>query len=73
MLGLPVSGFGTVDFEGVPVDVPAEFGDVPNEAIRQAAPLADAGLGARVTAQVVEIAARFAGHFAEKSKQAMLF
>jgi creatinine amidohydrolase len=63
MLGLPVSGFGTVDFEGVPVDVPAEFGDVPNEAIRQAAPLADAALGARVAAQLVETGARFVRHF----------
>jgi creatinine amidohydrolase len=63
MLGLPVSGFGTVEFEGVAVDVPAEFGDVPNEAIRQAAPMADEGLGARVADALVDKAARFVGHF----------
>jgi len=63
MLGLPVSGFGTVDFEGVPVDVPAEFDAVPNTAIRAAA-AGDAALGAAVVEALVESCCRFVGHFA---------
>jgi creatinine amidohydrolase len=66
MLGLPVSGFGTVDFEGVPVDVPAEFDAVPNAAIR-AAGTGDAALGARVVEELVATCCRFVGHFARQA------
>jgi creatinine amidohydrolase len=64
-LRLPVSGFGTVDFEGLPVDVPAGFGEVPNDAIRAAAP--DPALGGEIAAALVEAAVRFVGHFAAVS------
>jgi creatinine amidohydrolase len=63
MLGLPVSGFGTVDFEGVPVDVPAECETVPNAAIRAAA-AGDEALGARVVEELVATCCRFVAHFA---------
>ncbi len=65
MLGLPVSGFGTVDFEGVPVDVPAEFDAVPNGAIRMAG-AGDAALGARVVEELVAVCCRFVAHFATR-------
>ncbi|MDR3520315.1 MAG: creatininase family protein [Acidocella sp.] len=64
-LGLPVSGFGCVDFAGVPVDVPSQFHQVPDDAIRTAAPLASAALGAAVAAELVEVAASFVVHFAK--------
>jgi len=64
ILGLPVSGFGTVDFEGVPVDVPAEFSEVPKEAMAAALPLASAALGQVVAERLVEVAVRFVRHFA---------
>lgn len=64
LLDLPVSGFGTVAFEGLPVDVPSEFSDVPNDVVRVAAPLADAALGANLADQLVAAAVRFVVHFA---------
>jgi len=64
MLGLPVSGFGTVEFEGVPVDVPAEFVDVPKDFLVAALRLASAELGHVVAERLVETAVRFVTHFA---------
>jgi creatinine amidohydrolase len=66
ILGLPVSGFGTVDFEGVPVDMPAEFDAVPNGAIRAAA-LGDAALGALVVEDLVATCCRFVLHFGRQT------
>jgi creatinine amidohydrolase len=66
MLGLPVAGFGTVDFEGVPVDVPAEFDAVPNTAIRAAAS-GDAVLGAQVVDELVATCCRFVEHFGRQA------
>ena len=67
VLGLPVSGFGTVDFEGVPVDVPAEFVDVPKDSVAAAMPLASAALGQVVADRLVEVAVRFVRHFEEQT------
>jgi creatinine amidohydrolase len=64
MLGLPVSGFGTVEFEGLPVDVPAEFVDVPKDSVAAAMPAADAATGSRVAELLVEKAVRFVDYFA---------
>ncbi len=64
-LGLPVSGFGTVDFEGLPVDVPSQFHQVPDHAIRAAAPLVSAALGQQVADALAAKAAAFVAHFAE--------
>jgi len=70
MLGLPVTGFGTVDFAGVPVDVPGEFDTVPRDATQAALPLASASLGAAVAADLVDVAARFVVHFAANAARA---
>jgi creatinine amidohydrolase len=64
MLGLPVSGFGVVDFQGLPIDVPAAFDQVPDTAIRAAWPAASAALGEAVAAELVSIASQFVTHFA---------
>jgi creatinine amidohydrolase len=61
ILGLPVTGFGVADFEGLPVDVPTGFGEVPKEAIRSAR--ADAMLGGRIAEELVAAAVRFVAHF----------
>jgi creatinine amidohydrolase len=63
-LDLPVSGFGTLAFEGVSIDAPVEFDQVPRAAGETALPLASAALGEAVADGLVETAARFVGHFA---------
>jgi creatinine amidohydrolase len=63
-LGLPVSGFGTIDFAGFAVDVPAQFHQVPDAAIRAAAPLVSAALGQAVADELVAYGAAFLAHFA---------
>jgi creatinine amidohydrolase len=64
MLGLPVSGFGTLDFFGVTIDAPVEFGEVPRGAIEAALPLASAALGAAVADELVAVGAKFVAYFA---------
>jgi len=64
MLGLPVSGFGTLAFSGVSINAPVEFDLVPGDAEVVAWPLASAELGAEVANALVDIGARFAVHVA---------
>ena len=64
MLGLPVSGFGTVDFHGLTIDVPAGFDQAPREATAAAWPLSSAQLGAKIAGLLVDAAAQFVLHFA---------
>jgi creatinine amidohydrolase len=64
LLGLPVSGFGTLDFFGVAIDAPVEFGEAPRSAIEAALPLASAALGAAVADELVAVAAKFVEQFA---------
>ncbi len=64
-LGLPVSGFGTADFAGVPIDVPSQFHQVPDGAIRAAASMASAELGAAVAHELVEVASSFVAYYAK--------
>jgi len=68
MLGLPVSGFGTVAFSGVGIDVPVEFDCVPQNAAATAWPLASAELGAEVADALVSLGARFVAHVAGVSQ-----
>ncbi len=68
LLGLPVSGFGTLDFAGVSIDAPVEFADLGSEASAAAWPLASAELGAEVAGALVETAARFVVHFANSAR-----
>lgn len=64
-LGLPVSGFGTVTFNGVTVEVPTEFDRVPRAAIAAAWPQASASLGERIADELVDHASGFVAHFAK--------
>ncbi len=59
VFGLPVTGFGTVSFEGLAVEVPTEFDDAPREAIAAAWEQGSAALGQDVAAALVEAGARF--------------
>jgi creatinine amidohydrolase len=70
LLGLPVSGFGTLDFEGVGIEAPAEFDRVPRDATAAAWPLASAELGAGVADALVGVAANFVVHFANVASAA---
>jgi creatinine amidohydrolase len=60
MLGLPVSGFGTLDFGGIEIDAPVEFGLVGGVA----ATGASAALGAQVADALVGAAVDFVVYFA---------
>jgi creatinine amidohydrolase len=70
LLGLKVSNFGTLDFEGVEIDAPAEFDAVPRPAVAAAWPGASAALGQAVADELVAVAARFVAHV---GKQAAAF
>ncbi len=63
VLGLPVSGFGTVDFHGVAVEAPIEFGEVGAPAIAASGPAGSAALGAEVAELLVAVGADFIEHF----------
>ncbi len=60
MLGLPVSGFGTLDFGGIEIDAPVAFGLVGGVEVMEAS----AALGARVADAVVGAAVDFVVYFA---------
>ena len=62
LLGLKVSNFGTLDFEGVEIDAPAEFDAVPRPAVTAAWPEASAALGQAVADELVALGARFVAH-----------
>ncbi len=62
LLGLKVSNFGTLDFEGMEIDAPAEFDAVPRPAAAAAWPEASAALGQAVADELVALGARFVAH-----------
>lgn len=62
LLGCAVSGFGSIGFEGVEIDVPAEYPEIAPSSATADATAADAGLGAAVVADLVALAARFCIH-----------
>jgi creatinine amidohydrolase len=64
MLGLPVTGFGSVAFQSVTVEVPAQFDQVPADARVAALSFASAALGEAVAAELVTVAASFVCHIA---------
>ena len=64
LLGLPVSGFGTLEFQGLDIEVPVEFEQVRRDATAAAWKLASASLGAEISTALVEAAAKFVVHFA---------
>lgn len=64
MLGLPVKDFGTLAFEGVSIEAPLEFDDVPKPAIEAAWEARSVALGEAVAEDLVALAARFVAHVA---------
>lgn len=65
-LGLPVSGFGTLDFHGLPVDAPVEFDVVPKDAVAAAFEYASAEVGGAVVEALVGVAVRFVTHLSKE-------
>jgi len=63
VLGLPVAGFGGVDFQGLTVEAPVEFGETGGEAIATAWREQSAALGDDVTESLVTAGADFILHF----------
>jgi len=64
VLGLPVSDFGSIEFRGVPIDVPVEFAELSQSVIEAAKPLASPTLGEAVASEFTNLAARFIVHYA---------
>jgi creatinine amidohydrolase len=63
LLGLPVSGFGTLNFQGLTIDAPVEFGETGSDAIAMAWQARDAVLGEAIAEALVAAAAEFVAHF----------
>jgi creatinine amidohydrolase len=63
VLGLPVAGFGTLDFQGLAVEAPTEFGETPGAAIGAAWQARSAALGEEVAEALVAAGAGFVAHF----------
>lgn len=67
VIGLPVAGFGMLDFQGLTVEAPVEFGEAGGDAIATAWHDRDAVLGKDVAEALVSAGARFVAHFNEAS------
>ncbi len=63
VLGLPVAGFGTLDFNGLAVEAPVEFGETPQDVIATAWQERNAALGQEVLEALVAMGANFVAHF----------
>jgi creatinine amidohydrolase len=66
LLGCAVTGFGTIGFEDVEIDVPAEYNEIAPNSSTADATFADAGLGQAVTDELVALVARFCTHLAAR-------
>lgn len=67
-LDLPIAGFGCVDFEGIPIDVPIEYDLVaPNSAFGDAKE-AKADIGHAIVDELVKFGVRFCAHMATAPK-----
>lgn len=64
LFGLRVRDFGALDFEGLSVDAPVEFNEVPTPAIGVAWAEGSAALGKAVADELVDVVARFVTHIA---------
>jgi creatinine amidohydrolase len=67
LFGCKASGFGHIDFQGIPIDVPVEFDQVPRDAIDAAQPLASAELGDKIAAELVDKIAAFSLRYASEA------
>ena len=63
VLGLPVAGFGTLDFHGLAVEAPIEFDETANAAIAAAWRERSAALGEDIAKALVAAGAGFVAHF----------
>jgi creatinine amidohydrolase len=63
VLGLPVSDFGSIEYDGVPIEVPVEFGELSNSIIHDARPFATPALGEAVANEFTNLAAGFIVHY----------
>jgi creatinine amidohydrolase len=63
LLGLPVADFGAVDFDGLPINVPAEFDKISDRLMHQARPCASEELGESVSNQLASFVAKFIEHY----------
>jgi creatinine amidohydrolase len=70
VLELPVSDFGSIEFDGVPIEVPVEFADLPQAVIEDARPLATSALGEAVANEFINLAANFIVHYASITTKA---
>jgi creatinine amidohydrolase len=68
LLGLPVSGFGALDFHGLAVDAPVEFGETAGEAIGAAWCERSSVLGEEIAEALVSAGADFVVHFSAMSE-----
>lgn len=67
VLGLPVSGFGTVGFEGVDIQVPVEIDELAPKAVLGGDPrLCSPETGAALVERLTEVGARFVRHYVEQ-------
>lgn len=65
VMGLPVSGFGTLRFEGTEVQVPVEVDEIAPNGVWHGDPrLSSAETGAQLVEQLVDLGARFVAHYA---------
>ncbi|ABQ29773.1 MULTISPECIES: creatininase family protein [Acidiphilium] len=64
LLGCPVIGFGTIGFEDVEIDAPAEYPEIAPSSATADATGADPALGAAVIADLIALAVRFCAHVA---------
>jgi len=63
VLSLPIADFGTVEFDGIPINVPAEFDKISNEIAREARERASAALGEAVSNELTRLIAKFIAHY----------
>ena len=63
MLGLPVAGFGTLDFQGLAVEAPVEFDETASDVIATAWRERSAALGEKLGEALVTAGADFVAHF----------
>jgi creatinine amidohydrolase len=68
-LDLPYTGLGAASFEGAEIGLPTEYDEVYNKGVAKGDPnLCSAETGAALTDQLTDICARFAAHFAARTK-----
>ena len=69
-LDLAFTGLGTASFEGAEVGMPHEYDEIYNQGVAQGDPhLASADNGRILTEKLVDLTARFAAHFAQRTTE----